>query len=677
MKKRARKASLKRRLTVADVFAGAGGLSAGFSMAKGPHAERCDVVFAVDHDKQAIATYRANHFPDVPREQANKRVCCDDVKNLNAQRIRAAIWPHRRVDVLIGGPSCQGVSPAGLRNPDDERNQMLLAFVRLVRELRPQWFVMENVPGLTHANNRELLAEILKLLGEIKGYEVAADVLLAADFGVPQLRYRLFVIGTRTGARIRFPAPTHSAAGAPDRKNNSERTKPYATVSDAIRDLSQIEPVEIDPGVEPETPKDGIPNHWCRGITKVNRRRIATVRNGRDWRDIPVKLLPERYFTTRSSDQKGSYGRLAWDWPAYTVTNASLNITAGAFTHPVHDRCLSVREVARLQSFDDSYVFQGSVEAQYRQVGNAVPPLLAKAVAETILHVHFGRRHALRLGQSGRLTRDLIERSVAEGFDLPALTPRWPHPDVARSTRSAAKHDAPPPNRRKSRSVWNRSPRPIDPWAEQTKRLRVLANQPRNVRAAKRAQSIVNFIDGMPRSRILKLANASEASVRKWVDRYYAHGLDGWRAYHTSLNHLSTKNPRLQKSIQTKVAKARKLIVTPKKVNGVAPKRLHMNGYVRHLIRRFGKYSTEALIKKVERRLDVRLGTVYVGDLLGIADAVLRRRTHSSKANHTSRVARVARRMHQTARAILRARYRRSTESRARRVHRAIQHIPR
>ena len=619
------KSARPKRLTVVDVFSGAGGLSTGFSSAVGPSGERYEVVYAVDHDKQALDTFRLNHFTDASTAKDDPRACCDDVQRVNKKRILKAIYPRKRVDVLIGGPSCQGVSPAGLRNPRDKRNQMLLAFVRLVRELRPKWFVMENVPGLTHANNRELLLEILKLLEGIKGYTVAGDVLLAADHGVPQLRYRLFVVGTRTKAPIRFPLPTHHPAAQSETLVDGA-SKPYATVADAIRTLATIPPIETEPGEAPVAKTGEVQNHWCRSITEVNRKRIAAVRNGHDWRDIPIKLLPERYFTTRSSDQKGSYGRLAWDWPAYTVTNASLNITAGAFTHPDHHRCLSVREVARLQSFPDDYIFRGSIEAQYRQVGNAVPPKLAEAVASTILAVHFGRGRRT-MGAPGRLTRTVVKASVKGTAELPTLTPRCPHPDVARSSNRKTPSI---PNERpdrikpaKTRAVWTRSPRPEDPWPKDTKRLRILAAQPKNSRAAKRARSIVQFIDGVRRDRILADANVSVSSVRKWIDSYYAHGPDGWRAYHSGFSHLAPKDAKLQRNIEASVSRARRILLAPVRGGAVKSKRLHMNGYIQQLIGRFGSHSFEELLVKVQERLGAAVGTVYVGDLLGIADAVL------------------------------------------------------
>jgi DNA (cytosine-5)-methyltransferase 1 len=628
MKSAKKTRNVGKKLTVVDVFAGAGGLSTGFSKAvaswRGAKGEGYEVIFAADHDRQAMRTYRANHFADASSDRDDPRVCCDDVSQVDAKRILAAIRPHKRVDVLIGGPSCQGVSPAGLRNPADKRNQMLLAFARLVEELQPQWFVMENVPGLTHANNRVILAEIFKLFEDIKGYKVTGDVLLAADHGVPQFRYRLFVVGTRTAAPIRFPAPSHFPP-SPDGLGTCQRLNSYATVSKAIRDLAKTKPIEIEPGEEPVTPKGGVPNHWSRTVTEVNRKRIAEVGTGKDWRDIPIELLPDRYFTTRSSDQKGSYGRLTWDWPAYTVTNAAMNVSAGAFTHPNHDRCLSVREVARLQSFPDDYVFLGSVEAQYRQVGNAVPPLLAKAVAETLLHCHFRPREAANSQRAGRLTLPIIESTINGVAKLPTLTPRCVHPESARSTsRKTPRQAVLPAERATFRSAWKTSPRPTDPWPDDTRRLRILAKQPKNVRAAKRARSIVQFIDGVPKPQIVAAANASEASVRKWVDGYFARGLDGWRAFHTGVAHLAASNPRLREKMRMGIERVRRLLLSPVRTGGDATaKRLHMNAYLQQLIDNFGKYSVDELTARVETHVGGALGTVYVGDLLAIAEAVL------------------------------------------------------
>jgi DNA (cytosine-5)-methyltransferase 1 len=606
----------RKTLAVVDLFCGAGGLSTGFASAsawwEGAPQAGYDVVFSTDRDKQAMQTFRANHFPEIPSDREDPRAFCGDVSLVNFDRILTAAHTIKQIDVLIGGPSCQGVSPAGLRNPADKRNQTLLAFTRLVKELQPLWFVMENVPGLTHSNNRQLLADILKLFESMEGYQVAGDVLLAADYGVPQFRYRLFIIGTRTGAPIRFPVP--------------QREIGYLNVRQAIYDLSNVEPVEYDKGELPTQTPCGVKNHWCRRIGEVDRKRIARVRPGHDWRDIPIELLPERYFTTRSSDQKGSYGRLTWDWPAYTITNASHNVSAGAFTHPEHNRCLSVREAAHLQSFPGDYEFYGSVEAQYRQVGNAVPPRLAKAVAEAILYAHFNPETAKTWGRKGRLTHELVKRCLKGEAIFPTLTPRRVHPATARSTRAKTSPKlASTLNPEQFSSAWSLEPRPEDPRPEDTRRLRRLADQPKNFRAAKRARAIVHFIDGMSRADIVNNANVSETSVQKWIDGYFTGGLDGWRAFHSSFDHLAKGNPRVKIKIAQKIARARKILLSPRKEQDTAdtPKRLHMNAYLRNLVQNFGTLSVEELITKVERVAGTSLGTIYVSDLLAVADVAL------------------------------------------------------
>jgi len=613
-------------LSVADVFCGAGGLSNGFTKAKASWDERTafgySVAFATDKDRLAMRTFRANHFPEIPLSNDDPRAYCGEVTSVDSDRILTAAHPLPRIDVLIGGPSCQGVSPAGLRNPGDGRNQMLLAFARLVRELQPLWFVMENVPGLAHANNRDLLADIFHLLGQKAGYRVAADVLLAADYGVPQFRYRLFMIGTRTESPIRFPEPLRDT---PSRSSNDSMR--WSTVRDAIFDLADISPVESDETTLLLHAADGLKNHWCRSITEINRMRIASVRTGCDWRDIPIELLPERYFMTRSSDQKGTYGRLSWDWPAYTMTNAALNISAGAFTHPDQDRCLSVREVARLQSFDDRYEFHGSLEAQYRQVGNAVPPALAKAVAETILHAHFNPEAAGVRGREGRLTEDVVAKCLRGEAAFPTLTPRRVQPAASRSRRNDPRKHLGFPKRVESPGVWGLEPRPSDRWPQETRRLRKLAEQPKYMRAAKRARAIVQFIDGIPLPEIVTEANVSETSVRKWVDGYFVDNLNGWRAFHSSLQHIAIDKPRIHALIARRIRRVRKVLLALPTETGrpASVTRLYMNSYLQSLISKFGEFSVDDLIAEVERELGSPIGTVYIGDLLAIADAVLPR----------------------------------------------------
>lgn len=618
-------------LNVIDIFCGAGGLSAGFTSARAwwsdSRERQYQILYGVDSNEDAIATFRAFHSRD--DAEADGQIFADReyIENVTSDQIRTAIHGEH-VDVLIGGPNCQGVSAAGLRNPEDHRNEMLPAFIRLVEELQPSWFVMENVPGLTHTNNRELLCAIFEQFERLN-YQVRGDVLLAADYGVPQLRYRLFIVGTNTGAPIRFPLPTHFPAPLDGNQQLPGITDTYKTVREAIGDLAKHTPVLYEENVTPREvalPK-GLPhNHFCIRLHDISLTRIQSIPEGLDWRSMPIRWLPERYFATRASDQKGAYGRLSGDWPAYTITNEAYNVSAGPFTHPQHNRGLSVRETARLQSFSDEHVFYGSVISQYQQVGNAVPPRLAQAVAEAVLYCHVHGEAARNWGTAGRLDFQIIHAALNEGKRFPVLTRRHVQPSanepverreyVQGTVREEAESGV---------SAWDTAARPQDPFPEDTLRLRKLAEQPRNYRTAKRARAIISFLDGKPKAEIVREANASENSVKKWVDGYFAAGIDGWRAYHTPLVRISQNKPHLIKRMEKATARVRRTLLAPPK-NGdderKTPKRLHMNSYLLKLIERFGDRSVSQLIQEVETDLGCSIGTVYVGDLLAICDVV-------------------------------------------------------
>jgi DNA-cytosine methyltransferase len=306
---------------------------------------------------------------------------------------------------------------------------MFPEFVRIVDELRPPFFLMENVPGLAHRHNYGLLKTIFATFKEL-GYRSAADVLLAAHYGVPQLRYRFFMIGTLTDAALTLPAPTHAPAEA-----HGLFSKPFVTTWDAIGDLPE-------PGTDTQhcsrlpyaTPRpdnefqeyarqgsDCVLNHFCSATQQINLDRAGHVPEGGNWKDIPRELLPDRFFTCRMTDHSTTYARLRRDMPSYTITALFGNITAGAFTHPLANRSLSVREGARLQSFRDTFEFCGPRNSQYRQIGNAVPPLLSRAVGTHI-------KALIETERVGGLKPRITEAVLADGtaWDaLPILTPRF------------------------------------------------------------------------------------------------------------------------------------------------------------------------------------------------------------------------------------------------------------
>jgi DNA (cytosine-5)-methyltransferase 1 len=395
-----------------DIYAGCGGLSLGLEMGG------FDVSYALDWDKHACATHE-NNFPRTV-------VHCGNVLGVSGSDIlKVAGGP---VALVAGGPNCPGVSERGLRSPDDPRNFMLPEFARLVNELQPAAFLMENVPGLAHRQNFGLLKDIFERFASL-GYRCGGDVLLAADYGVPQLRYRFFLIGIRDGVEPTLPAPTHSPTGGGDLF--SQR---FISVGDAILDLPSIPASRQDDQPLPylcgavsdysdfmRQGSEQIWNHVCSATEEINLQRAATVREGGNWKDIPPHLLPDRFFACRMTDHSTTYARLRRTHPAFTITSLFGNITAGAFTHPLDNRALSIREGARLQSFPDRFRFYGPRNSQYRQIGNAVPPLLAAAVARHLIAQLNGERTT---GISPRITPDLLS-DPRSGDALPVLTPRF------------------------------------------------------------------------------------------------------------------------------------------------------------------------------------------------------------------------------------------------------------
>jgi DNA (cytosine-5)-methyltransferase 1 len=391
-----------------DLFAGAGGLSCGFEWAGGT------VVGGVEIDRYAAATFAANH------PQAT--VWTEDIRSLTPRQISREIGP---IDVLMGGPMCQGVSQRGPRDPHDERNFAFWEYIDFVRELRPPYFVMENVPALaSDVHNRELAIAVFEEI-ESLGYNISADVVLAAWLGVPQLRYRLIVMGALDG----LPAfPQDVARGIGGLLGESD----FLTVSEAIMDLPPVEAGGGSDAVSYPRPSERPPkyaamlrkgaktlfNHWSADTDEVNLRRIRFVPEGGNWHDIPVKYLPARFQHVRPSDHTTTYRRLDRDHPAHVITTECGNVTSGAFTHPTQHRAITVREAARLQSFPDRFRFVGPRGSQYRQVGNAVPPLIAKGIFESLLGL------AQPSSFHGRLSAAVLRQSTGKRLPF-VLAPRY------------------------------------------------------------------------------------------------------------------------------------------------------------------------------------------------------------------------------------------------------------
>ncbi|MBY5351289.1 DNA cytosine methyltransferase [Rhizobium leguminosarum] len=394
--------------TAIDLYSGCGGMSAGAAAA----IPDLQVRWALDIDANATRTF-ANAHPEAV-------VDCCDVSLVSATDVvqRAGI---EKIDWFFAGPTCQAVSTMGVFHLEDPRNALFVHFIRLLDGFtaagrKPRHVVMENVPGVVYGRNLIIVKELFKLFEE-RGYHVFADVVNMADYGLPQLRNRFILIATVDEIPPTFPRHTHAPLKRGDLKE-------YVSVSEAISDLTfghadskavvklaaRGHPTRFQSFV-----RDGsgcAPNHHSNNLSEINRKRVATVPQGGSWKDIPPELLPDRFRRVRLTDYATLYGRLHEASPAYTISAGFNNVTSGCFTHPVHDRALTVREGARLQGFKDSFEFLGPREAQYRQVGNAVPPYFMMQLVNHLLSGEAGVPARITVGalDSGKKLPKMVKR---------------------------------------------------------------------------------------------------------------------------------------------------------------------------------------------------------------------------------------------------------------------------
>lgn len=325
--------------TIIDLFAGVGGLSMGF-------VERgFEIAFANDFDKSAGDTFRRNH-PGTPFHLGA-------IEDINIENLVSEGVIPRTVDVIVGGVPCQAFSMAGYRirnNRRDELDQRVYLFryfLNFVKQLKPKFVVIENVKGLTSMLNGEVIAEILRELRDL-GYEADWKYLNAADFGAPQLRERTVIIANNLALHPEFPSPTVLPAN-------------YKPVAEVFANVPSL-------------------NHEPRKLSGDALKRVQLLRPGQNWKDLPPALQTK-------SVHSGAYGRIDPSKPSRTLTTRFDTPSVGYVTHPYEDRCLTVREGARIQGFPDNFEFLGTRMQQYRQVGNAVSPYMSHAIAELISKV--------------------------------------------------------------------------------------------------------------------------------------------------------------------------------------------------------------------------------------------------------------------------------------------------
>ena len=360
-----------KKITTVDLFCGAGGFTEGFSKAKG-----FEPVLAIDFDKQAVATFKHNH-KDV-------NTVCEDISNLGESDL-LTLTNNNKIDVVIGGPPCQGFSLAGQRLPNEPKNQLFKEYVRVVDVFKPSVFIFENVVGLTSMQGGLVLEAICEEFTRV-GYEVSFDILNSAEFGVPQARPRFILIGAYKSKSIGTPLPTHYKNKNLDLFSD---LKPQVTVKEAFSNLPIIEQGQGEEEMKNLTPlnayqrmlsgtrkNNSLYNHRATRHSDKIVERYSHMPQGGDIRSLPEELRTK----------KNNVFRLSEAIPARTITcNFRTDII-----HPWIPRGLTTREAARLQSFDDDYQFFGNLtrKAKYLtqddQVGNSVPPLLAKALAQHI-----------------------------------------------------------------------------------------------------------------------------------------------------------------------------------------------------------------------------------------------------------------------------------------------------
>jgi len=423
-------APLRKRPIAVDLFAGVGGLSLGFEQAG------FDVVAAVEIDPIHAAGHKLN-FPDCT-------VICRDVRALSGPEIREASGiGNQTIDVLFGGPPCQGFSLIGHRVLEDPRNSLVFHFLRLVGELKPRAFVMENVPGMATGPHTELLAELIDQFRRL-GYKVRQPhrILNAANFGVPQDRRRLFLIGARADTFLpEYPEALTMPPSDGRRNGCLQLDLPSCpTAKDALRDLPDI--ADYDSLFE----SDELPSKLGRGsryamILRGELEDPGDYSHTRDWdRSVLTGMLRAEH-TPRSikrfdatdpgtTEPVSRFFRIALNGICNTL-RAGTATDRGAFSaprpiHPIYPRCISVREAARLHSYPDWFRFHRTIWHGFRQIGNSVPPHLGRAVAASVMAALGAKprkpRARIALGDSKLATFNMREAAAYFGVD-PGVIP--------------------------------------------------------------------------------------------------------------------------------------------------------------------------------------------------------------------------------------------------------------
>lgn len=363
-----------KKFKVLDLFAGVGGLSYGFA-----HDESFEIIAANEILPNMAKAYQLNH-PYV-------KVYCKDIKEFGIADLEQDFSiKEGEVDLVVGGPPCQAFSTVGKRLIDDPRGKLFQEYYRVLKELNPKVFLFENVKGLLSMQGGELLSTIISLF-ESLGYKVKYEVLNSADYGVPQIRERVIIIGTKLDSEFEYPSPTHY------NKENyqsllTQGLKPYLTLSEAINDLPFIksgeESFEYTSEAQNEFQKlmrknapKKIMDHNAPKNNKNLIQLMEGLPDGGTPEDLPEELRPKSGFAN-------TYCRLWWNRPSTTITRNLSTPSSSRCIHPKAPRPLTTREGARIQCFPDDYFFYGSRSDKNLQIGNAVPTFLSIVLKDSI-----------------------------------------------------------------------------------------------------------------------------------------------------------------------------------------------------------------------------------------------------------------------------------------------------
>lgn len=340
-----------------SLFAGAGGCSCGFEK------YGVNILGAYDIWNEAIDTYR-NNFPNTSAQVIDLATC-------DYEELRNSLELNRgELDIVIGGPPCQGFTTLGKRGENDSRNKLLLNYVNALDKFYPRWFMMENVEGMLTTAKGDFVVEAIDRMIKL-GYTLCLKKVYMHEYGIPQRRKRVIIVGNREGKSFIFPRPITKASGFRFKDGSK-------TLFDAISDLENVDKSEI--------------NHIRKTEIGIRQKRIESLKEGQTMKDLPACLQHESFARraarrvcdgTPSESRGGAPSglkRLVYNEPCLTITGAC----TGEFVHPRQNRMLTIRECARIQTFPDEFLFSGSDAQQEQQIGNAIPPYFANLMAQQI-----------------------------------------------------------------------------------------------------------------------------------------------------------------------------------------------------------------------------------------------------------------------------------------------------